>query len=163
MHTFLRSLALLLAFGLAVPALGSGVPAFAADAQTGKAQPDKPAKVTERRTSIAVVHEGNDSIGARLANRLKENFNASNLFLLNDKDAPKVRLLLTTQPEFSTRPSVGSVYSAVWIFSQSEAHLGYLLGREVGTLNMEDVDNLVHQLVERSDGIAVKYNYLFNN
>ncbi|MEG2171668.1 MAG: hypothetical protein RRY29_00250 [Desulfovibrionaceae bacterium] len=158
MHIFFRNTALLLALCLFVPAL-----THAADAQAGKAMADKPAKNVERRTTIAVIHEGNDSIGARLATRLKETFNASNLFVLNDKDAPKVRLLLTTQPEFSTRPAVGSVYSAVWIFSQSDAHLGYLLARELGTLNMDDVDNLVQQLVERTDGVSVKYSYLFNN
>lgn len=158
MYKFFRGTALLLTLCLFAPAL-----ATAAEAPAGKAVADKPAKTTERRTTIAVIHEGTDSIGARLSNRLKETFNASNLFALNDKDAPKIRLLLTTQPEFSTRPAVGSVYSAVWIFSQSDAHLGYLLAREVGTLNMEDVDSLVHQLIERTDGIAVKYNYLFNN
>lgn len=157
MHNFFRNTALLLALCLFAPSLASSAEA------PSKPIADKPAKTVERRTTIAVIHEGTDSIGARLSNRLKEAFNASNLFALNDKDAPKVRLLLTTQPEFSTRPAVGSVYSAVWIFSQSDAHLGYLLAREVGTLNMEDVDSLVHQLVERSDGIAVKYNYLFNN
>lgn len=158
MHKFFRGTALLLTLCLFTPVI-----ATAADAQAGKAVADKPAKTSERRTTIAVIHEGTDSIGARLSNRLKETFNASNLFALNDKDAPKIRLLLTTQPEFSTRPGVGSVYSAVWIFSQSDAHLGYLLAREVGTLSMEDVDNLVHQMVERTDGIAVKYSYLFNN
>lgn len=158
MYMLFRHTALILTLCLFAPTF-----AHAAEAQAGKAPMDKPAKSVERRTTIAVIHEGTDSIGARLANRLKENFNSSNLFALNDKDAPKVRLLLTTQPEFSNRPTVGSVYSAVWIFSQSDAHLGYLLAREVGTVNMEDVDSLVHQLVERTDGVAVKYAYLFNN
>lgn len=165
MKKFLPMAALLaftLTFAFTALVTGPSV-ALAADAQAGKPVADKPAKSTERRTVVAVIHEGSDSIGARLATRLKEVFNASNLFQLNDKDVPKVRLLVTTQPEFSTRPAVGSVYSIVWIFSQSDAHLGYLLSREMGTLSMEDVDGLVNQVIERTDGIAVKYSYLFNN
>lgn len=158
MHTFIRSLAFVLALCVAAPGF-----ALAADAPAGKAVADKPAKNVERRTTIAVVHEGTDSVGARLSTRLKETFNSSNLFALNDKDGPKIRLLVNTQPEFAGRPAVGSVYSVVWIFSQSDAHLGYLLAREVGTVSGDDVDALVQQLIERTDGIAVKYAYLFNN
>ena len=63
MHAYLRSLALGLA--LLLPA----VPAFAADApaKTDAAIPDKPTRITERNTPVAVEYEGNDSIGSRLA------------------------------------------------------------------------------------------------
>lgn len=158
MHTFFRTLALVLALCVIAPNFVA-----AADAPAGKAVADKPAKNVERRTTIAVVHEGTDSVGARLSTRLKETFNSSNLFALNDKDGPKIRLLVNTQPEFAGRPAVGSVYSVVWTFSQSDAHLGYLLAREVGTVSGDDVDALVQQLIERTDGIAVKYAYLFNS
>lgn len=61
MHAYLRSLALGLA--LLLPA----VPAFAADApaKTDAAIPDKPTRITERNTPVAVEYEGNDSIGSR--------------------------------------------------------------------------------------------------
>jgi hypothetical protein len=146
--------------------------ALAADAVTGavsgkvqqqpaKTQPDTPAKVETRSTAVAVIHEGGDSIGARLTMRLKERFNASNLFKLEEKDQPKLRLLLTTMEEFSSRPGIGSVYSITWAFSQSEGHLAYLLARDVGVLTMEEVDALTERLLERTDGIGVKYGYLF--
>ena len=85
MHAYLRSLALGLA--LLLPA----VPAFAADApaKTDAAIPDKPTRITERNTPVAVEYEGNDSIGSRLATRVKETLNSSNLFSLTDKDTPK--------------------------------------------------------------------------
>lgn len=133
----------------------------AAFAAAPPAKPDTPAQTTQRKSHISVSHEGNDSIGARLSTRLKELFNASNLFSLNEKDAPKIRLAIITQPEFAERPNVGSVYTVAWLFSQSEGHLGYLLARELGTLSADDVDNVAAKLVERSDGIAVKYGYLF--
>ena len=163
-HLFcLCLLALLLAFS------GS---AFAADAVVGatsgktqqpldKAQPDAPVKAAARSTAVAVIHEGIDSIGARLATRLKEKFNASNLFMLEEKDQPKMRLLLNTMAEFSSRPGAGSVYSITWAFSQSEGHLAYLLARDVGLLTMEELDALTDSLVARTDGISVKYGYLF--
>jgi len=149
-------------------ALSGGV--FAADAAgaaagkaqpPAKAQPDAPAKTETRSTAVAVVHEGVDGIGARLATRLKEAFNASNLFKLEEKDQPKMRLLLNTLAEFPSRPGAGSVYSVTWAFSQSEGHLAYLLARDVGVLTMEDVDALTYKLLERTDGIGVKYDYLF--
>jgi len=146
---------------------------FAADAATGavsgkvqqpaaKTQPpDTPARAEMRSTAVAVIHEGADSIGARLAMRLKERFNASNLFKLEERDQPKMRLLLNTMAEFPSRPGAGSIYSITWVFSQSEGHLAYLLARDVGILTLEEVDALTDSLVERTDGIGVKYGYLF--
>lgn len=154
MHTFFRACVLVLALSLAVPAP-------AAEVQPGKATPDKPAKSAERSTVITVIHEGTDSIGARLSTRLKETLNASNLFQLNEKDMPKLRLLLSTASEFPDRPGVGSVYSVTWVFSQSENNLGYLLARDLGAVSADEVDALTNKLVERTDGLAVKYRYLF--
>ena len=128
--------------------------------QAGKPVQDAPAQTTERTTLINVQVDGTDSIGARLSTRLKERFNTSSLFRLNseeDKDKPELRLLPNTAPEFPSRPSVGSVYGVCWVFSQGKGYLGYLLAREVGTVNADDLDALVDKLVERTDGIAAKY------
>ena len=153
---------------LALACSGSALAADAAGSAGGKiqqapakAQPDAPAKTETRNTAVAVVHEGADSIGARLATRLKERFNASNLFKLEERDQPKMRLLLNTTAEFSSRPGAGSVYSVTWVFSQSEGHLAYLLARDLGVLTAEDVDALTDSLVERTDGIGARYGYLF--
>lgn len=140
----------------------AGLPLTSAAAQTETAAiPNKPAAVAERNTPIAVEFEGTDSIGSRLATTLKERFNASNLFTLTDKDAPKIRVLLATTPEFSTRPEVGSAYCVVWLFSQSEATLRHFLLREVGVLSPGEVNDLAAKIVERTDGLAVRYGYLF--
>lgn len=128
--------------------------------QAGKPVQDSPVQTTERTTLINVQVDGTDSIGAKLSTRLKERFNASSLFRLNsdeDKDKAELRLLLNTAPEFPSRPSVGSVYGVCWVFSQGKGYLGYLLAREVGTVNSDDLDALVDKLVERTDGIAAKY------
>lgn len=139
-----------------------GVPAQAAQPeQAGKPQPDKPVKTDARVTAVTVIGEGTDSIGAKLVTRLKESFNQSNLFALNEKDEPKLQVFVATQPEFPGRPNVGSVYAVCWVFKQGEGYLGFLLGRELGTINSEDVDALAAKLVERTDGIAVKYGNLW--
>ena len=122
---------------------------------------DKPAKASERNTPVAVEYEGTDSIGARLATRLKENFNSSNLFQLTEKDTPKIRVLIATKPEFESRPGVGSAYAIVWLFSQSEATLRHFLVREVGVLTPDEVNDLAAKIIERTDGLAVRYGYLF--
>lgn len=132
--------------------------------QAGKPVQDEPRKIADRTTAISVLIDGTDSLGARLSTRLKERFNQSSLFRLNsaeDKDTPELRLLLNTAPEFPSRPSVGSVYGVCWVFSQGKGYLGYLLAREVGTVNADDLDALVDKLVERTDGVAAKYGNLW--
>lgn len=152
----MKRLALLLFVLVSVPAL-SAVPAFAADASL----PDKPAAAVERKTPVAVEFEGTDSLGSRLATRIKEQFNASNLFTLTEKDVPKIRMLLSSTSEFPSRPGVGSAYAVVWVFSQSESTLRHYLVREVGVLTGDEVNDLAAKLVERTDGLAVRYGYLF--
>jgi hypothetical protein len=156
------------AIGILLAVCGNALAADAGSSAGGrtqqppaKAQPDTPAALETRSTAVAVIHEGNDSIGARLATRLKETFNASNLFRLEEKNVPKMRLLLNTAAEFPSRPGVGSVYSVIWIFSQSDDHLSYLLAEDLGVLTMDGVDALTYSLLERTDGIGVKYGYLF--
>ncbi|MBD5608353.1 MAG: hypothetical protein HDQ93_05825, partial [Desulfovibrio sp.] len=125
---------------LATPlfALALVVNSFAATPQTpppGNPAMDNPQRNVDRSTSISVINDGSDTIGARLATRLRERFNQSSLFKLNsedDKDSPELRLLLTTAPEFPSRPSVGSIYGICWVFSQGKGYLSFLLAREIG-------------------------------
>ena len=112
-------------------------------------------------TPINVELEGTDSIGARLGMRLKERFNQSNLFRLMEANERKMRVLVSTRSEFPERPNVGSVYSVCWVFTERDDLLSFLLARELGTVNYEDVDALADKIVERSDGIAVKYRNLW--
>lgn len=126
------------------------------------ALPDKPMKITERHTPVAVEYKGSDdSIGSRLSTRVKELLNSSNLFMLESRDTPKFRILLSTAPEFKDRPGVGSVYSVVWVFSLSEATLRHYLDSEVGVLTPEEVDGLAARIVEQTDKMATRYGYLF--
>ena len=156
MRTLLRSFIFIGILALSVPAFTT--PSDAADTKT---LPNRPSDVDQRNTPVAVEMEGTDSIGARLATRLKETFNASNLFTLNSKDTPKLRVLIATAPEFPSRPSVGSAYSIVWLFSQSEGTLRHFLMHETGVVSAEDVDALAAKIAERTDGLAVRYGYLF--
>ena len=136
----------------------------AASPQAGKPVQDKPEKTVDRVTTVSVSLEGTDSIGARLGTSLKERFNKSSLFTLNDdeeKDQPKLYVMLETKAEFPDRPGVGSVYSVCWVFKQGKGYLGYLLARELGTVSYDEVGGLVDKLVERTDGIAAKYSSLW--
>ena len=146
-----------------VLALFAAPAVFAAESKAEKTAsvPDKPTASPDRSTPVAVEFEGTDSIGSRLATRVRELFNASNLFSLTEKDTPKIRLLITTKPEFESRPAVGSVYCVVWVFSQSESILRHFLVRDVGVLSPNEVDDVAAKLVERTDGLAVRYGYLF--
>lgn len=135
------------------------VPAFAAPEASPLA--DKPMKMIERHTPVSVEAEGSDSLGARLSTRVKELFNSSNLFKLEETDTPKFRVLISTVPEFSTRPGVGSAYSVVWVFSLSESTLRHYLFRQVGVMTADEVNDVAAKIVEETDKIATRYSYLF--
>lgn len=136
--------------------------AEAAEAAPAKPVADKPVEVkADRTTAVAVEHEGTDTLGAKLAFQLKGTFNASSLFTLTEKDAPKLKVVISTMTEFPSRPNIASVYGVVWAFSQAEGTLSFMLAREVGVVNAEDLDALIAKLAERTDGIAAKYSYLF--
>ena len=92
---------------------------------------------------------------------VKETLNSSNLFSLTDKDTPKIRILIATQPEFKDRPGVGSAYAVVWVFSQSENILRHYLTREVGVVTPDEINGLAAKLVEETDSLATRYGYLF--
>ena len=124
---------------------------------------DKPAETAaDRTTAVMVEHEGTDTLGAKLAFQLKGTFNSSSLFTLTEKDAPKLKVFISTLEEFPSRPHIASAYSVVWAFSQAEGTLSFLLSREVGLVSADELDALVAKLAERTDGIAAKYGYLFS-
>lgn len=123
--------------------------------------PNNPSDTPDRALAVAVEYKGTDSIGSRLALRLKERFNSSSLFVLTEQDTPKIRILLSSVPEFPDRPGVGSAYAVVWVFSQSSGTLGHYLARSVGVVTSDEVNALADKLVERTDGLGVKYGYLF--
>lgn len=136
------------------------VPAYAAPSEA-PSLPNKPSETLKRDTPVAVEFEGTDSLGSRLSTRVKELFNSSNLFSLSEKDTPKIRVLISSVPEFPTRPEVGSAYCVVWLFSQSEATLRHFLVREVGVMTPGEINDVAAKIVERTDGLAVRYGYLF--
>ncbi len=143
--------------------LAAALPTAAAEpAAAAKAPADKPAAQTERTTPISVEHEGADAVGSKLAFQLKGAFNTSSLFTLTERDGPRIKIFLSTVPEFPGRPGLSSAYAVVWTFSQAEGTLSFLLAREVGLLAADEVDALVSRLAEKTDGIAVKYRYLFS-
>ncbi len=149
---------------LIMATLSFSVTAYAAAVapkQAGKAEVNTPSNPGARSTNVSVQHVGIDTIGIHLSTRLKELFNASNLFRLHEGDGAKISIIVTSKAEFKDRPHVGSVYSLLWVFSRSNNHLGYLLANEVDVLSSEDVNAVARRIVERTDGLSVKYGYLF--
>lgn len=112
---------------------------------------------------IAILHEGADSLGAKLSYQLKEMFNAGTLFALNDKDEPKLQMLISTVTEFPSRPGVGSLYCVVWTYSERPTALSNYLAQEVGVVTPENLADLADKLASRTSGLAAKHSYIFNN
>ncbi len=117
---------------------------------------------TTRTTPISIVHEGTDDLGIRFAMRLKSELNQSSLFTLEEgRSKPKISLILTTISEFKDRPAMGSAYALVWVFVHDANTLQYYLDQEVGVFTANEIDGLVAKIMDRADGFAVLYNYLF--
>lgn len=161
-------LVLLFASALAAPAAQGAVRApvvtegnAAAETDSAKALAAK-AAIKATATPISVEHEGTDSLGSRLAYQLKETFNAGTLFALSDKDAPKLQLLINTTAEFPSRPGVGSVYSAVWVYSERSTVLSNYLAHETGIITQDNLLDITDKLAARTAGIAAKHAYIFN-
>lgn len=112
-------------------------------------------------TPIVVEHEGSDTLGAKLVALLKENFNTGTLLALNDADVAKLQMLVSTTPEFPSRPAVGSVYSVIWVYSERSNVLSNYLAHESGILTPEDLDGRTARLASRTAGLAAKHSYIF--
>lgn len=153
---FLRTLPACLAAMILV-----AVSATAQDLPASKALPNTPAVVKKNATPVAVVHDNVDQLGTRLAYQLKEIFNASSQFTLTAKDEAKIKLIVSTKPEFPSRPLVGSVYSVVWIFSAGENVLTHYLASEAGIVDAADVAAAAEALAGRTTAVADQYAYLF--
>ncbi len=131
-------------------------------ADTGTAtQAAARAAVKASATPVDVEIEGTDTLGARLGFQLKELLNSGTLFNLTGADMPKLRILLSTAAEFPSRPDVGSVYSAVWVYYERPTAFNSYLAREVGVIVPGDEAALALRLAERTSGIAAKYSYIF--
>ncbi len=139
---------------------GEGNPA--ADTDTAKRMAAR-AAIKSGATPIVVQHEGTDSLGGKLAYQLKEIFNSGTIFALNDKDEPKLQMIISTVSEFSTRPGVGSVYCVVWAYSERPTTLSSYLAQEVGIVTPDNLADLADTLAARTSGLAAKHSYIFNN
>ncbi|SIO00029.1 hypothetical protein [Halodesulfovibrio marinisediminis] len=130
---------------------------------TQSAQPkaDKPAVITSRTTPIFIEQKGADNLGSMLAFELKSTCNTTSLFKMTGDDVPKITVMLTTMSEFTDRPTIGSVYSIVWVFSENANNLKYYLAQDTGIVTAENVTMLATSIANKTDQIALQYGYLF--
>lgn len=159
--TFALAIAFLLFMALPVCAAESA-PAKATPAEM-KNTPVEPAvpQASGPATPVFVELEGTDTIGAKLSMQLQEIFNSGTLFHLTAKDEPKIRILISTKPEFASRPGVGSAYTVIWLYYERATAFNSYLTSEIGVVSAEDVPGLAMRIAERTTGIAAKYAYIF--
>lgn len=125
--------------------------------------PDKPTPTEqkERKIVVSVEHDGADNVGGRLAYHLKELFDRSSLFTLSTKDERKIKVILRTEEEFPGRPNMSSAYAAVFVYSETEGTLKYLLSSEVGFVHSASVKEDAEVLAGKAHEVYSKYSYLF--
>ena len=109
---------------------------------------------------VYIEYEGTDTIGANLAFQLRERFNTSSLFLLTDKEQPKLILLLRTVPEFECRPGAGSVYAVTWLYYEKKTTYNSYLQQEIGVITADTIDSSVTRIVDLTTGVVARYGSL---
>lgn len=165
MQTILRALSLALALTIltaALPAMAqTAAPAPQAAPAPADAAPAKKNEAAGRKTPVAIEHDDNDPVGARLAYRLKELLGRSSLMQPSNKDEKKIVLVLKTKEEFPGRAGLSAIYSASWLFSSKEGALKYFLTSEAGIVDNADIDQIAETLLGKTDKLVGTYGYLF--
>lgn len=110
---------------------------------------------------VMVVYEDMDSLGRRLVFNLRERFNKSGMFRLSGYKEKKIKLIISTQNEFSGRPGLCSIYSLVWTYSFAEDVLSTYLENEVGIIRADQLEQSAENIAARTDELFVQYSYLF--
>ena len=144
----------------AAAAPNAAAPNAAAD-NNAAAQTANRAAIKAGATPVEVELDGTDSLGAKLSFQLKEMLNSGTLFNLTSAETPKIRVLLSTVSEFSTRPEAGSAYTAVWLYYEKPTSFNSYLAHETGVITPGGVEDLAAHLAERTAGVAAKYSYIF--
>jgi len=147
----------------ALPAFAEKPPKAKIQTQAQATEPkaDTPVVLNARTTPVFIEQQGADSLGSKLSLELKGTCNSSSLFKLTGDDVPKITVILTTMSEFKDRPKIGSVYSAVWVFSENSNNLKYYLAQDTGIVTEENVTMLAASITNKTDQIALQYGYLF--
>ena len=162
MYPILR--AVLLALTLTALAAGPALAQAKAPAPQAAPAPSDVAPKEEqagKKIPVAIEHDDNDPLGARLAYRLKEMLGRSSLMQLSNKDEKKIVLVLKTKEEFPGRPNISSIYSISWLFSSKEGSLKYFLTAEAGIVDAPGMDQTAETLLGKTDKLATTYGYLF--
>lgn len=123
---------------------------------------DKKVEGSDARLPVYVDYDGDDPMGQRLVFELKELFRTSAGFRLAKAGEKQVRIRLGTQVEFKDRPYLGSVYGAVWMYSEGGDVLSYYLDSAVGVVDEVSLKREVQSLATRTDRLAGRFSYLFD-
>lgn len=115
-----------------------------------------------RVTSVALEHTGVETLGVKAALALKSALNENSLFELTEEEKPKLKILLFTQTEFPSRPGVGSLYSVIWVYSESSRVFPTFLEQEQGVITAEYLEDIVTEILRKTDGLAARYSYIFH-
>lgn len=142
--------------------------AYAQDKKTvpdskAKLETTQPVKKQDKKDGVPVVieHVGNDELGGTLALKVKEKFRTSVLFQLADKSKKSIRIKVVSQSEFNERPAIGSVFTVIWTFAESQDVVPFYLAEELGLVSSLNLESTAAKLINRTDKIAEEYKYLF--
>lgn len=144
-------------------------PALAQDAAKEKPAPleqapdkaDKSDPQTSLLPPVSIEHGDADPVGTRLAYQVKELVGRSSLMRLSTKDEKKIVLVMKTSEEFTGRPAVSSIYSAIWLYSAKTGSLRYYLTSQTGIADAASLNQTVESILTQTDKVAETYSYLF--
>ncbi|NLW81527.1 MAG: hypothetical protein GXY42_07640 [Desulfovibrionales bacterium] len=112
---------------------------------------------------LDIISTGSDQSGTLLSYKLKEELMASKLFTLTAAEKKKFVLHLQTQPEFSDRPSIASIYSIALVYQEDSGTLTYYLSQLQGQVHADGVAAEMQKILEWTYSKLKRYHYLLSD
>jgi hypothetical protein len=110
------------------------------------------AHAKEDRLPVSVDATADDMVGRRLVYKVKEELRRSASMRLVDSDETGIHLVLVTLPRDPDRPSLSTVFSAVWTVEYDSIYPAYITSM-VGYCGSDTVESQAESLVAETDKV----------
>jgi hypothetical protein len=113
----------------------------------------------QRIIAVEVVHEGDDSVGQRLAYQVKESIRRSarresgDLFKLTNIDESRLIIYLVTADEFEKSPGAKTIYGVTYTFTYGGGDAPKFITSGVGSCGADQVNKSAESLVANIDKV----------
>ncbi len=107
--------------------------------------------------AVEVVDRAEDVVGQRLVFKVKEKFNASNMFKLTFSDETRIQVIILTMDRFKgneTSEGSSTMYSVIWVLKGENSILSIYLDSTLGFAGAWVLDDAAEGIVAMTEKLA---------